>query len=268
MPAKTTTIFRQLIFNVVAPAITALLFLGALNYTHTKNILVQSNHEKNLIISDEIKHIHELQDLALEILQDVLNPRMKEISNRLVNEYFADTKDIETANLYRIRSQLGMNPDFEDIYIINSDGVVVNTTFRADSGLNFFDFGLEHKELLLSVLESGDYVSERFVIESNTKRLKKYTYHGTLDGKYIVELGIYSSKADEIIDKIRERLSNLSEEQEGIESVNLFIVADKPVSLEEGVFITEKQMPLYEQVLIDKDNVSLHTREGKQRVLH
>ncbi len=268
MAGKTTTIFKQLIFNVVAPAITALMFLGALNYTHTKNILVESSHEKNIIISDEIKHIHELQDLALEILQNVLNPRMEEISNKLVHQYFVDTKDIEDANLFKIRSQLGMNPDFEDIYIINSQGVVVNTTFRADSGLNFFDFGIEHKELLLGVLESGDYVSERFGVEASTKRLKKYTYHGTIDGKYIIELGIYSPKADEIIEKINERLINLSEEQEGIESVALFIVAEKPFSMVEGVFLSEEQIPLYEQVLREKENVSLNAREGKQWITY
>jgi hypothetical protein len=85
---KATTIFKQLIFNVVSPAILAMLLLGILNYQHTKNILVQSSHEKNLIISEEIKHIHELQDLALEILQDELNPRMEEISKKLVNNIF------------------------------------------------------------------------------------------------------------------------------------------------------------------------------------
>jgi len=262
MSGKSTTIFKQLIFNVVAPAITALMFLGALNYTHTKNILVQSSHDKNLIISDEIIHIHELQDLALEILQDVLNPRMEEISNKLVYEYFKDTEGIEDANLYKIRSQLGMNPDFEDIYIINRQGVVVNTTFRADSGLNFFDFGIEHKELLLGVLKSGEYVSESFAM-SGTKRLIKYTYHGTADGEYIVELGIYSPKADEIVDKIADRLNNLSEEQEGIESVALFIVAENPFSLVEGATISEEHMPLYEQVLREKDNVYLNAKEGK-----
>ena len=264
MAKKATTIFKQLIFNVVAPAITALMFLGVLNYQHTKKILVDSNHEKNLIISDEIVHIHELQDLALEILQDVLNPRMEEISFKLVDEYFKDTRNIEQANLYRIRSELGMNPDFEDIYIINNQGVVVNTTFRADSGLNFFNFGIEHKELLQGVLESGDYVSERFAIEASTKRLKKYTYHATRDGKYIVELGIYSQKADEIVEKITERLHNLSEEQEGIESVALFIVAQEPFSLVEGVTLTEDEMPYYEQVLIDKDNISHNAKVGKQ----
>ena len=268
MARKSTTIFKQLIFNVVSPAITALLFLGTLNYQHTKNILVQSAHEKNQIISDEIRHIHELQDLAMEILQDQLNPRMEEISNKLVDDYFADTRNIEEANLYRIRNQLGMNPDFEDIYIINSHGIVVNTTFKADSGLNLFNFGIEHKQLLEEVMKSGEYVSERFAVEASSKRLKKYTYQATKDGRFIVELGIYSPKADEIIDKINERLNNLSVEQEGIESVCLFIVAEEPFSLVEGCTVSEEEMPYYRQVLHDKANVSHNAKIGKQWITY
>ena len=59
MAEKQTTIFRQLIFNVVLPAIIALLLVGFLNYTNTKNLMVHANEEKNLIISDEITHILE-----------------------------------------------------------------------------------------------------------------------------------------------------------------------------------------------------------------
>jgi len=265
---KPTTIFKQLIFNIVSPAILAMLVLGLLNYQHTKNILVQSSREKNQIIIEEIKHIHELQDLALEILQDELNPRMEEISDKLVNNIFASTAGIESADLYKIRDQLGMNPDFEDIYIINSNGEVVNTTFKKDLGLNFFSFGIEHKNLLLGILESGQYVSERFAIEASTKRLKKYTYQATLDRKYIVELGIYSPKADEIIKKITDRLKNLSTEQENILSVDLFIVAGTPFSLIENAYISKEHMPIYEQVLREKANVSLNAKEGKKWITY
>ena len=88
MRDRQTTIFRQLIINVVGPAVLALLVLGTLNYVKTRRILVNSNEEKNHIITDEITHITELEDLALEILQNQLNSRMEEISNRLVNDYF------------------------------------------------------------------------------------------------------------------------------------------------------------------------------------
>ena len=79
MSNKQTTIFRQLIFNVVLPAIVALLLLGFLNYQNTKNILINANEERNQIISDEITHVFEMQDMALEILENELNKRMESI---------------------------------------------------------------------------------------------------------------------------------------------------------------------------------------------
>jgi serine phosphatase RsbU (regulator of sigma subunit) len=266
MASKPTTIFRQLIFNVVFPAILALLLLGFLNYQNTKNILVKSNEDKNLIISDEITHIFELQDMALAILENELNKRMESISNQLVNEIFRDTRNIETADLRQIRRQLIMNPDFEDIYVINEDGIVVNTTFTADMGLNFFDFGVEHRNLLLGILENGGYLSERFAMENTTKRLRKFTYHSTLDRKYIIELGIYSSKADEIIQLIKDRLNDLSGKQASIQSVDLFIGADIPFSFNADVQLKEDHRQIYQRILEEQTTESFEEKEGKVRL--
>jgi len=261
---KQTTIFRQLIFNVVFPAVIALVVLGVLNYQNTKKILVDSNIEKNRIISDEITSVHELQDMTLEILEDQLNEKMEIISNKLVNEYFRNTKNIETIDLYKIRNELGMNPEFEDIYIINRKGVVVNTTFEMDQGLNLFDFGIEHQNLLLQVFESGEYISERFAIESTTKRLKKFSYQPTNDRKYIVELGIYSPKADEIIQFIKNRINDLEGQHGGILSVDLFIGTDEPFALNSDAELDPEHLETYKQVIEDRDQASFREKQGKQ----
>ncbi len=266
MAEKQTTIFRQLIFNVVSPAVLALVVLGFLNYRNTKNILIKSNEDKNLIISDEITHIFELQDMALEILENELNKRMEDISNQLVNEIFRDTRNIETADLNQIRRQLIMNPDFEDIYVISKEGIVVNTTFTPDMGLNLFDFGVEHKNLLLGVLENGSYLSERFAMENSTRRLKKFTYHATLDRRYIIELGIYSSRADEIIQMIKNRLNELAEKQPSIQSIDLFIGSDIPFSLNGDVQLKEDHRDIYRRVLENQDVEGFEEKEGGVRL--
>ncbi|KPK86793.1 MAG: hypothetical protein AMS27_04255 [Bacteroides sp. SM23_62_1] len=258
-----TTIFRQLIFNVVFPAIIALVVLGILNYQNTKKILVNSNAEKNRIIYDEITSIHELQDVTLEILEDQLNKRMEEISNRLISEYFVNTGNIETVNLDDIRLGIGMNPEFEDIYIINRNGIVINTTFEKDKNLNIFDFGIEHQNLLLQIFESGKYVSERFAIESNTKRLKKFTYQPSLDGKYIVELGIYSSKADEVTEFIKNRINDLEGQHGGILSVDLFIGIDHPFSLNSDAELNPDHLETYRKVIEDQQEANIREKEGK-----
>ncbi len=266
MIKKQTTIFRQLIFNVVLPAIIALLLLGILNYTNTKNILINASEEKNLIISDEITHILELQDMALEILESELNKRMETISNKLVNEIFKNTDNIESADLEQIRRELRMNSDFEDIYIINHKGIVVNTTFLADRGLNLFELGIDHKNMLLGIMGRGEYFSERFAMGANTSVLKKYTYHATRDQRYVVELGVGSAQADEIVQKIKDRLNGLASQGSAILSVDLFIGSDNPFSLNADVILDETHLEIYKKVLNDESEVSFEVKKEKTRL--
>ena len=256
-----TTIFRQLILNVIFPVVIALLLLGVLNYRRTRNILVEAEQSKNQIISDEIKGILEFQDLALEIIEDDLNKALEEYSDQLVNHYFADTDSIEYMDLERIREELGMNKRTEDIYVISSDGVVVNTTFERDSGLNFFSFGEEFKNFLLGILKKKGFTSERFTIEGKTKRLKKYTYQATNDGKYIVELGIYSSRADDIIDAIRNRLNTISRKQSSIYAVDLFLGSENPFSINRTKELSEKQKNILLNVFGSKKNQKVKEQE-------
>ena len=259
MSDRQTTIFRQLIINVVGPAVMALLVLGATNYVKTRKILVNSNEEKNTIIADEITHIIELQDLALEILENELNKRMEKISNSLVQVYFLNTNNIESADLRKIHKELGLNPEFEDIYIINRRGFVVNTTFDADMGKNFFDFGVEYQNLLLQIWDGGKFFPERFAPEDVTKRLRKYTYQPTVDGQFIIELGIYSVRADEIIQMINDKINGIANMHESIQSAALFIGEDNPFSLNDDAQIPDDHMPFYLQVV--SDGTSFNTRE-------
>ena len=264
---KRTTIFRQLIFNVVFPVVVAVFLLGILNYLQTRNNIVESSKNKNQLIGEEIKNIHELQDIALDILEDEIDPKLHNFSKALVNDYFKNTKGIDEIDLDSIRLKIGMDPQFEDIYVINKMGIVVNTTFENDRNLNLFSFGEEHKKLLEGVFAGGEFLGERFTIENQTKRLKKYSYQPTIDGKYIIELGIYSSKADTIIQTIKNRINDLSILQESIKSVDIFIGTDNPFSLNKNALIDPKHMGVYKKVLTTGQNEDFIEADGN-KVFH
>ncbi len=261
MENKTTTIFRQLILNVVTPAIVALFILGVINYQNTKSILVESSAAKNHIISDEIIKVLEFQDMALDVLEQNLNDKIHNYSSIIVNKYLSNTKNIEKVNLYKIRKELGMNPKLYDIYVINSNGIVINTTYKKDLNLNFFSFGEKHKNMLLGILSNKKFKSERFAIEASTRRLKKYTYQPTNDGKYIIEIGIYSQKADEIINFIKNTLKDIAKKQESINSVDLFIGADKPFSLDKSTNVKETHKKTLDEVFHQKDTITIVEKE-------
>jgi len=264
---RRTTIFKQLIYNVVIPVVIALLLLGILNLLNTRNNLVKSNNEKNYFISDEITHVLGFQDLALGILETNLNNKFEVYSNTLVNDIFADSRNIETVDLYQIQRDIGMNPDFEDLYIINRNGIVVNTTFEDNLNRNFFDFGEEYKDFLLGVFDNKEFVSDIFTIEDVTKRIRKYSYQPSLCGKYIIEIGIYSEKADEIIEIINTRKEGISEKAEGISSVDLFIFTGQ-----ENWFswtpstVKDDHNPVLLKAFKDKSTETIVEKENNKRI--
>jgi phosphoserine phosphatase RsbU/P len=254
---KTSTIFRQLIYNVIIPSLVALITLGIINYQNTRKLMVEGNDTKNRMIADKAKSVLEFQDMTFEILENSLGQRMDGYSNLLVSMYFSDTKDIEKVNLSSIREELGMDTTMEDIYIINRDGIIVNTTFAKDKGLDLFSFGEAHKKYLQGVFEGGKFVNERFAVEASTKRLKKYTYQPTVDKKYIVEIGSYSKDADQIIKFQTSTLSGLCD---------LFILTDVLFSFNDSAVISDMHKPIVDKVCNEKTKVSFMEEKGGKTI--
>lgn len=263
---KANTIFHELVYNIIIPLSLSVLILGILNITHTRNLIKTSNAKKNQLISDEINYVLEFQDVALDVLEENLGEKMRMISNTLVNEYFNNTQGISEVNLDKIRDEVGLDKEREDIYIINRQGKIVNTTFKKDLGLDLFSFGEDHKNYILGVFEAGTFISERFTIESSTRRLRKYSYEPTADGAYIIELGYYSERADEIIEFIKSVKTEISKKEESVISVELFIGADNPFSLDKDARLNEEELDFLKQRFVKKDSISLTKTEDGKRI--
>lgn len=263
MKVKSTTIYSQLILNVAIPTLFALLVFAVINFQHTRSTLKARSEERNRLISGQVTSVIEFQDIAFELIDYELTKVLEGYSNLLVNEYLTQTDGIENADLFGIAAKLGMDLRHEDIYIVSRDGIVVNTTFAEDLGLNLFSFGEKHREHLLMVFDSNKFVPELFTVEAKTRRPRKYTYQPTLDGKYIVELGVYSSKADEIIQTIETVKSKMNERAQDIIDVELFVMADKPFSLNPDAMMFEGQDSLLAMTFANKDTLELYERAGR-----
>ncbi|MEQ8325376.1 MAG: SpoIIE family protein phosphatase [Vicingaceae bacterium] len=268
MTSKTTTIFRQLILNIIVPVVIALMMLAVLNYQNTKQILLEADQTKSYIISDQIKGILEFQDVALSIIEAPLDIRLKNYSSKLVNDYFSESEGIESANLYAIRDEMGIDAQNLDIYVISKNGIIVNTTFEKDRNINTFNFGADFKQFLLSVMVSKQFVAESFTLEMKTQKLKKYTYHSTNDGQFIIQLGVYNESADKLVQSIKTRIndiSNHSGEVEGaplnVNRVDLFLSADNPFAFNSDVELNEEERDLLMSIFENKKTVVLNDKK-------
>ena len=93
MQAKQTTIFSQLILNVILPTLVALMIMAMINFTNTKALIQDSNIEKNRIISNEITEVLELQELTFSIIEKSMAERMRIATDKLINNNFQLDKE-------------------------------------------------------------------------------------------------------------------------------------------------------------------------------
>lgn len=261
-----TTIFKQLLLNVIAPVVLAMLVLGGINYATTKTLLKDHNQTRNSLVSNTITQILRFQDITLSVLEENINTKVASLSEYIVDYVFKSTMSIEQADLHQLRASLGLDSALYDLYILNTDGIVVNTTFRPDMGLNFFAFGEEHEQLLRGVFKQGKFVSEKFTIEAATRRMKKYTYQPTNDQRYILEIGVRSATADSIIDLIKHTLNDLSRREPSIVSAELFMNADDPFSLTKDAPLSSEERDFLKERFLRRDTVQLERRNDGRRL--
>ena len=263
MARRKTTIFRQLIFNIVIPTLLALLIFAVLNFQHTSALVNKGIDDKNKMLANEVTKVLRFQDIAVNIIDVEFTNRFRSLSEKLINTYFNNTENIRSLNLREIANKMGMDSVNEDIYVISNTGEIVNTTFKEDLGLNLFSYGDVFKNYLVNILDSGKFKSDLFAIEAKTKRPKKYTYQPTYDGKYIIELGAYSSKVDEILQAIEDVKREMINETEGIIDVELFFMADGPFSMNKNATTVDNQQKNLLNAFLNKDTTSFTERYGR-----
>ncbi len=250
---KRTSIQRQITLNVILPVAAAILLIAVLNYARTNSLLKEFEVVKNSLITEEIKGLIRFQDYTLHLIEENLDSKLREISFQLVHDKFKDTENIERVDLESILTEFELDPNLWDIYIIRDDGVIINTTFSQDSGLNYFNFGERFEDFFKKVvLKDGTFKTDRMGDEKNTNRKRKYSYQSTLDRKYVVELGVYSEDATQLVSGIKNQLNEIAEKQESVVSVDLFVGDENPLSFNSDKIIMDQNLTVFKRALESK----------------
>jgi serine phosphatase RsbU (regulator of sigma subunit) len=252
-----STIYRQIILKITIPVIIALIVFAKINFDSTKDMLVNSSKQKSELISDEIHHIFRFKEIALEDLESRLESEMERLSNRLVNYYFDNTDSISKVDLDSIRGVLGVDTTLVDLYIIDTNKHVINTTMNSDLGTDLSSFGMDFSNFLDARFDDRRFYCSRFGIEIKTNNLKKYSYEKTNDGKYLIEIGHYSNRADEIIKTFNSRLDSISNKQKSILLVELFVDDHNPLTLNKAKQLPEIHRDVLALTFKDKKNHTL-----------
>lgn len=202
---------------------------------------IHENRQEHLVqVKSELKDFVVFFDNTISEFEHKLSDQAEYFSDTLVNSIFKSTASIETADLKEIRKSIGMTED-QDIYIVNKNGIIVNTTYPKDLGLDFFSFGEFFVNHFNHVWEVGTFVEDRISLEMSTKLPKKYTYQSTLDKQYVIELGLYDTYSKNIIDLFTQKLNSIADKYGDIDTVSLYFGTDKFINYQ-GHTLTDAQM--------------------------
>jgi phosphoserine phosphatase RsbU/P len=216
---KRKSVFKILITRIFIVVLIINGVLAIINIFET--VKSQKEHEasRRTKIIEELTTTSDFLESSLESIQRLFYFMQSNAAQHLID--LGKTKDLKEVDLYDQLEQIGLDSIDHDFYVIRN-AIIVNTTAPADLGLDFMNFGEEHIRMLLDVEKSGEFFQESFAFESSTKRLRSFSYQATADKKYIVEIGSYSDKADEMMKILRNRLIKIQQENEDILSVNLW----------------------------------------------
>lgn len=181
--------------------------------------MIESNFENEIeLIKNNVFNSLENAFAAYSISETVLNNEMKANSKILLEKY-SQNPDPENWDLNALKAQM---PDYE-IYIINKNLKIVNTTLKADLGLDFSKYD-EFSKLLYSRLESGEFVASKLDIAQNTGLINKYSYQATADKNYILELSIDITKRFPILGdfNVFATAENLNNKYEQLRNINFY----------------------------------------------
>ncbi|HLP13171.1 MAG TPA: SpoIIE family protein phosphatase [Flavobacteriales bacterium] len=217
---KRSSIQRQLLLNILPALVIALLLFSYVNYRYNKAALEKNYAQQQRQIIHEIQGLSALYSYSQKTHEKSFDNRMKELSEKMVNEIFVNDDDAAKMNLYEVSKQLGMDTTKEFIYIINRNGVVINTTFKKDYLLDFYKLDPGFKTRFEKMFATKTYTPEPFSYEMATMLTKKYSYMPTRQGKYLVELGFQSNEAQHMRDMLDSLTLNIASEFPEIKEIS------------------------------------------------
>ena len=113
-----------------------------------------------------------LVDAGLKLFDKTLDREMEDEFDLVIAEYERAGRDPGEMDLFRVREELGGGMD---LYIIDEDGVIVNTTYPPDLGLDFRQMP-DFYDRITEIRLGDSFAADRVVCGISSGELRKYAY--------------------------------------------------------------------------------------------
>ncbi|MFH0967565.1 MAG: PAS domain S-box protein, partial [Methanobacteriota archaeon] len=178
-----------IMITMIGVLILFITLISALSYSETRQNL-EHDWEMSMVNTDRhladslilVAHGFRLFDLTYD-------SDLKEAFLPFLHAYNISTGEPLTIDIGKIRS--GLSPKIAshlDFYIIDENGIVINTTYIPDKGLDFKKWPEVYNDIT-DIRLGNSFKSDRSVLGFNAnKKVRKFAYLPTPDHRYILEL--------------------------------------------------------------------------------
>lgn len=254
------SILRQLLANILVPVLLIFSIVFYLTYQYNLDKVESDIQQQKKNIVEETRNLIEYYDFSMRTHEQSLIERMEHISKEI--QFVLAKQNAKSIDLNALRSTLEMDPKREDIYLIDRDLKIVNTTFQPDLGLDFKKLNQTFIPFFTQIFRSKKFKEDRFGLEIKTGKIKKYSYQTSFDGKHIIELGFYSKSADEFKQLLLSKIRSLDNRFEAINRVELYLGVKNVVDIH---IKNPKLQKAYLQCLDSKKNILVDTDNPASR---
>jgi len=168
-------------------------------YLITRDNFDRESHNLKTQTENNVVEALRLADTATSLVDDSLNEQMHDGLVAVNADYERAGGDPSRMDLAALKARLG---EGFDIYIIDENGVIVQTTYSPELGQDFKNIPYFYS-YLTKIRESEGYFPDRVVHELlGAGKYRKYAYMPTTDHRYVLELGLEGPSFDEANERL------------------------------------------------------------------
>lgn len=222
---KITQQFLIIIFLPIIAVIAGLVFY--INSSHNQTF-EEAKQGRIQLLNEEIRQLHHFKLRTLNAIENEVNSKYTKQIKSLTNEIEIRPTRLEDIDLAAVREQMGIDMASQEVYVINSNGVVSNTTDAESYLQNFDNLSFTPDNQFLELIGNNKVVTKPFTIERSSGKLRKLVFNTSARGDFLVMLKNYSPQAQTIMDYLKSNVQDLIIKHKDIKNIHLYINPQNP----------------------------------------
>lgn len=178
--------YRIKVFVTLFMTAAVILFtVSVLDYQRLKEQALHDNNEQVNQATDTVMYALDSMDQSYHYMNQEMNVKMEEHTQTLQHKYEKNS-DFSTWDFHELANEFGM-----DIYILNKNNQIIHSNVDDEIGMDFADCCKSLSEILHERRDKNELFIDEIDIDQQTGKAKKYSYMGTEDKEYLIELGYF-----------------------------------------------------------------------------